>query len=113
MSNLKDVKPKKAMITLGDGVERELKYTLNAMAEMEDRYGSVEEAFKALEGNSLKAVRFFLWAGLMDDGLTEQQVGSLIDINNIEDIMASVQNAMDNDMPDPNAKALEEAPTQK
>ena len=65
MSNLREVKPKVKTITLSDGVEREIRFTLNAMAELEDRYGSVQAAFEALDNNSIKAVRCILWAGLM------------------------------------------------
>ena len=102
MSNLKDVKAKAIKITLRDGVEREILFTLNAMAELEDRYGSVEAAFDALERNSFKAIRCVLWAGLLhtDEGLTEQQVGSLIDMTNIQDLMKAMNDAFDEDMPD-------------
>lgn len=100
MSNLKDVRSKGTPITLNDGVERELKFTLNALAEMEDRYGSVDEAFKQLDNGSIKAVRFVLWAGLMhnDDSLTERQVGNLIDTQCMEGIMKQLSAAFDNDM---------------
>lgn len=103
MANLKDVKPKAVKITLTDGVERTIKFTLNAMAELEDRYGSVEEAFKQLDKNSIKAVRCILWAGLIheDPGLTEQQVGNLIDIQYMQELMASLDEAFDADMPEP------------
>lgn len=101
MSNLHNVRPAKKTITLSDGIEREVRFTLNAMAELEERYGSVEKAFEALDSNSIKAARFILWAGLMDsdDTLTEQQVGKLIDINTIHDIMDSVGSALTDDMP--------------
>ena len=99
MANLNDAKAKVAYITLRDGVKRELRFTLNAMAEMEDRYGSVEAAFEALDNGSIKASRFVLWTGLMHDGLTEEQVGELIDIQTIKDIMDKVAVALNNDMP--------------
>lgn len=101
MANLKDVKSKPVKITLSDGIERELKFTLNAMAELEDKYGSVEEAFKQLDSNSIKAIRFILWAGLIweDDSLTERQVGNLIDIQYLQSLMESVGAAFDSDMP--------------
>ena len=112
MSNLSDARAKVTRITLRDGVERELRYTLNAMAEMEDRYGTVEDAFKALEANSIQAVRFMLWAGLAhsDENLTERQVGDLIDVACMEEIMKQVGVALNNDMPEegsavPNAQA--------
>lgn len=102
MSNLNAAKPRVKTITLNDGVEREIKFTLNAMAELEDRYGSVENAFKALESNSIKAARCILWAGLLhsDEGLTEQQVGNLIDLDILNEVMESMTEAMGNDMPD-------------
>ena len=102
MANVKDVKSKAIKITLTDGVERTIKFTLNAMAELEDRYGSAEEAFKQLDNNSIKAVRCILWAGLIheDPDLTEQQVGNLIDIQYMQELMASLGDAFDADMPE-------------
>lgn len=103
MANLKDAKSKAVKITLTDGVERTIKFTLNAMAELEDRYGSVDEAFKQLDNNSIKAVRCILWAGLIheDPDLTEQQVGNLIDIQYMQELMSSLGKAFDADMPEP------------
>lgn len=102
MANVKDVKSRAVKITLTDGVERTIKFTLNAMAELEDRYGSVEEAFKQLDNNSIKAVRCILWAGLIheDPDLTEQQVGNLIDIQYMQELMASLGDAFDANMPE-------------
>lgn len=103
MANVNDVKSKAVKITLTDGVERTIKFTLNAMAELEDRYGSVDEAFKQLDNNSIKAVRCILWAGLIheDPDLTEQQVGNLIDIQYMQELMTSLGEAFDTDMPEP------------
>lgn len=102
MANLKDVKSKPVKITLTDGIERTLRFTLNAMAELEDKYGSVDAAFKALDNGSVKAVRFILWAGLMheDESLTEQQVGNLIDMQYMQELMSTVGEALDSDLPD-------------
>lgn len=90
-------------ITLSDGVEREIKFTLNAMAELEERYGSVEDAFKVLEEkNSMKALRCILWAGLMHDKanpLTETQVGDLIDLKYMKELMDSLGQAFEKDLP--------------
>jgi hypothetical protein len=62
MSNLADVKNKTVKITLNDGVERTIKFTLNALAELEDKFGSVQAAFDKLEKeNSMKALRAILW----------------------------------------------------
>lgn len=102
MSNVKDIKSKDIKITLNDGVERTIKFTLNALAELEDRYGSVDEAFKQLDNNSIKAVRCVLWAGLIheDPELTEQQVGNLIDIQYMQELMTSLNDAFDSNMPE-------------
>lgn len=102
MANVKDVRAKAVKITLNDGVERTLKFTLNALAELEDKYGSVDAAFALLDENpSIKALRFILWAGLMheDPNLTEQQVGNLIDIQYMQELMASLGTAFESDMP--------------
>lgn len=104
MSNLKSIKNNTVAIKLLDGKERTLRYTLNAMTELEDRYGSVEEAFKQLEEGRIKAVRCVLWAGLIheDPTLTELEVGNLIDMRYMSDLMNSMNNAIDNDMPESN-----------
>lgn len=102
MSNIKDAKPRVKTITLRDGVAREICFTLNAMAELEERYGSVDAAFKALDAGSIKATRFVLWAALQDSdpNLTEQQVGSLIDVECMQRVMESLSSALGEDMPD-------------
>lgn len=112
MSNLKDVKPRVKTITLNDGVEREIKFTLNAMAELEERYGSIDAAFKKLDEGSIKAARVVLWAGLMhtDENLTEMQVGNLIDLACLGKIMESMTSALNEDMPD--AKGEEQLPNE-
>lgn len=101
MSNIKDVKSKKKTITLLDGVERTIKFDLNAMAELEDKYGSVDAAFEMLDKNSIKALRFILWAGLVheDENLTERQVGSLIDMQYMSELMETLGDAFEGDMP--------------
>lgn len=99
MSNLHDARPKVKTITLNDGVEREIKFTLNAMAELEDKYGSVEAAFQQLDSGSIKAARFILWAALVDANpdLTEKQVGSLIDMDCLNNIMEAMNDALSDD----------------
>ena len=102
MSNVREIKTRVKSITLNDGVERQIKFDLNAMAELEDKYGSVEAAFNALEKNSIKAIRSVLWAGLLhsDPTLTEQQVGNLIDMQCMQEIVTAMTEAFGNDMPE-------------
>lgn len=100
--NVSAVKRKDTSITLSDGVERHLKFDLNALAEIEDKFGTVDAGFEELDKGSIKAVRFILWAGLVheDESLTEQRVGSLIDIQYLQSIMQSMGDAMQKDMPE-------------
>lgn len=102
MSNLAEAKPKEVKITLKDGVERTVRFTLNALAELEDAYGSVQAAFDKLEKeNSMKALRKILWAGLLDESpdLTELKVGSLIDTTYMSQLMESLGATFAGDMP--------------
>ena len=112
MSNIRDAKPRIKTITLNDGVEREIKFTLNAMAELEDKYGSIEAAFNELDKGSIKAARFIMWAGLShcDESLTEQQVGNLIDMDCLNDIFESISGALGEDMPPNNSDNMQVLP---
>lgn len=102
MSNVADVKPKKRTVDLGDGVEREVVLSLNAMAELEDKYGSIDNAFEKIKRGSIATIRFLLWCVLVPDGdtdLTEREIGKLIKLDNIQEIMTSVMNALEDQMP--------------
>lgn len=102
MTNVSQVKRKAIKVVLGDGIEREIKFTLNTMAELEDKYGTVDTAFKALESGSIKAVRYMLWAAMQHETkpLTEKQVGDLIDVQSIGSLMSSIEAATKEDMPE-------------
>jgi hypothetical protein len=101
MAKVNDAKRVENTITLTDGVKRKLRFTLNAMAELEDKYGSVDEAFELLEKSNIKALRFILWTGLMSDSpeLTEMDVGNLIDIQYMKELMETLGTAFGSDMP--------------
>lgn len=102
MSNVADVKPKKRTVDLGDGVEREVVLSLNAMAELEDKYGSIDNAFEKIKKGSIATIRFLLWCVLVPDGdtdLTEREIGRLIKLDNIQEIMTSVMDALEEQMP--------------
>ena len=103
MSNLTDIKKQKSLtIKLADGNEYELRFTLNAMAELEERYGDVDKAFNAMDKGSFKAIRCVLWAGLQDKHpeLTEQMVGSLIDMASMHEMMGQLNAGLSQDLPD-------------
>lgn len=101
MGNLAEVKKAPVKITLNDGKEREVRFTLNALAELEEIFGSVQVAFDKLEKeNSMKALRAILWAGFIhaEPNLTEKQVGNLIDLAYMQELMSSLNQAFENDM---------------
>lgn len=101
MSNIADVKSKTISITLSDGIPRTVRFTLNALAELEDRYGSVQAAFDKLEKeNSMKALRCILWAGFIHEtpDLTEHEVGDLIDVAYMQELVGSLNKALEQDL---------------
>lgn len=107
MSSVVDVKPIKKTVDLGDGVEREVVFSLNAMAELEEKYGTVEDAFAKVQNGSVAAIRFLLWCVLVPDGesdLTEREIGKLIKLDNLNEIMDMLMDTLQAQMPD-NASA--------
>ena len=104
--------------------ERSILFDLNAFAELEDLYGTIEDAMAALEKGSLKAVRAILWAGLVheDIQLTEKKVGSLVTLPDLPVLSEAIKQAFEEAMPaemkeemeqaaaDPNTKAPKKAP---
>ena len=75
---------------------RTLLFDLNAFAELEDKYGSLEHAFQQMQKGSVKATRTLLWAGLLheDEQLTEHQVGAMISLTNLEQLMDQITKAL-------------------
>ena len=63
---------------------RQIRFTLNALAELEDKLGM---SLTELEGLNMgvKQIRTFLWAGLIHEEpeLTEAAVGNMVDFENI------------------------------
>ena len=90
---------------------RTLKFDLNAFSELEEKYGSMEKAFNAMQGGSMKAARTLLWAGLLheDDKLTERQVGGMVTLENLETVMDSISKALMEAMPQEEAGQVQEA----
>ena len=105
MANVNKVKRPPVVVQLDK--ERTLKYTLNSFAEMEDRYGTVDDGLKAMEKGSIKAVRFMLWAGLIheDEDLTEKEVGAMIEIADLQELSKQMNKVMSADLPDKADKA--------
>lgn len=114
-STLHDVRNNVGAFFIGnfDGKDRYIKFDLNAFAEMEDRFGSMEEAQERLQKGSMKDVRTVLWLGLiwneviLDEitgdpikyTLSQYQVGSWLNTLNMRDVMAKLQEAITGSLP--------------
>lgn len=101
MSDIRAVRPVTHTIDLGDGVEREISFSLNAMADLEDKYGTVENAFDKIQDNNIAAIRFLLWCLLNngDQEISEREIGRKIDLRNLDDLMNAVMDYMEEAMP--------------
>lgn len=100
MAGIKDVRSKPVSVMLDK--ERHLRFDLNAFAEIEELYGSVDDAMAALEKGSIKALRAILWAGLIHEELdgnenpkiTPRQVGSLIEVKDLPMLSKKIEEAI-------------------
>lgn len=74
--------------------ERTIKFTLNALIEVEDTLG--HSLTELSENVSIRAVRTLLTAGLRheDAGLTEAYVGDLITMDNMAEVQEALGTAM-------------------
>ena len=99
MTNLEDIKQKKVTVNI-NGVEKELLFNLNAYANIEEHLGtSIPNAFKMVDSGSIKAIRAFIWAGLLhnDKNLSIEEVGS---ITSIEGLIDAISEAVEVSMPE-------------
>lgn len=113
MANLKDIRPTKVTVELGDKV-REIKFDLNAFAELEKRFGTVQAAMQKLQDGGMGAIKTILWAGLIHEeavidedtgeavkyNITPFQVGGWVTSYNMMDVNIKLSQAMNADMPE-------------
>lgn len=101
----KELRPTRVVVTLDR--ERELRYDMNALSELEAKFGGLQGIFEI--ETSLANIRFLLWAGLIheDDALTEKQVGKLADTTRLKEYSEAVSCSLERalPLPDPNAEA--------
>jgi hypothetical protein len=73
---------------------RNLRYTMNALAEIEDSLG-VPLAEMGNIQMTMKNVRVILWAGLIHEEpeLTQEQVGEMVDLGNMQEVQEKVAEA--------------------
>lgn len=98
-SKVKDVKIKNIEVELDK--TRTLRFDLNAFAELEENFGTIDQALGAMEKGSIKALRAILWAGLIheDEELTIKQVGKLITLADLPGLTEGINNAIVNSVP--------------
>lgn len=101
MANLQEIRRPKVFIELKDGEQVELMMSLEAFAEMEEQYGSVEAAMHALEQNKIKDIKFLLWAATLhlDNPMSAKQLAGKIDIRRLTDVVKSLTQVMAADAP--------------
>lgn len=116
--NVTDVKQHAERVTMElGGKERELRFDMNAFAELEKRFGSIEAAMTNLASGRVGDIRYILWATLIHEevakfdeltgepikyNITPYQVGSWItNPSMLGTISEKIGQAMGSDMPDP------------
>ncbi|MFD9628678.1 hypothetical protein [Peribacillus muralis] len=84
----------KGLISINLDKKRNIRFTLNALGEIEDAFGVPLSKISEIE-LGVKAVRTMLWAGLIheDEDLTEREVGNMVDFDNLEEVQAKVSEA--------------------
>lgn len=83
MSNVQDIKQfaNQTTMVLG-GKTRVLQFDMNAFAELEERFGSVEAAMEQLSGGKMKDIRLILWTALIhEEAVIDEETGEPIKYN--------------------------------
>ena len=107
MSNLADIREKKTPSKIG-AETKYLHYDLNAFAELEEVYGSIESAMNALSKGSVKAIINVLRAGLLHENeeLTVKDTGKMFDLSRMKEIGELINQAITLAMPDQDENSL-------
>lgn len=85
------------------GKEFEVRFDLNALCVMQEKFGDITEAFNGLDKSDFKKIRSLLHVGLANgehEEITEKEVGALIDMQNIGEVVDSLTKAFSDSMPE-------------
>lgn len=88
-------------IKLGDK-KFEVKFDLNALCNLQDKFGDFTKAFDGLNMQDFKKIRSLLHIGLANgehNDITENEVGALITMQNIATVTDALAQAFGNAMP--------------
>jgi phosphopantetheine adenylyltransferase len=88
--------------TIG-GKTYEIKMDFNVLAELEEVYGSIDQALTDLSNMKIKAIRALVYSivKVEDETATLKGVGALLNQDFITEILVKVGNVLNNDMPEP------------
>lgn len=99
----------KANVMKDEGVKIELKdkkfevkFDLNALCNLQDKFGDITTAFDGLEKSDFKKIRSLLHIGLANgehENITESEVGALIDMKNIDIVINALTEGFGSAMP--------------
>lgn len=106
-----------------DGKERFVRFDLNAFAEMENIFGSMDAANEALSKGSIRDVRTVLWLGLIHDQaildevtgepikykITKYEIGKWLTPQNMKEVMQKLSTAINGSVPE-DAETSENSP---
>jgi len=88
-------------ITLGNK-EFEVRFDLNALCNLQEKFGDFTKAFDGLEKQDFKKIRALLHVGLANGEnikITEEEVGALINMKNITIVTDALTQAFGDAMP--------------
>lgn len=111
---LEDIRNDSYLIGNFGGKDRYVRFDLNAFAEMEKIYGSMDAANEALSKGSMQDIRKILWLGCIHDeavideitgepvkyNLSAYQVGQWLTPRNMKDVMKKLMDAINGSMPE-------------
>ncbi len=111
MSSVEVIRPKSTKIVIG-GEEHTLKYDLNAFAELEEYYGSIDDAMNAAEKGKIKALRALLWAGIIHEYLDDKgsptikphELGAMISMEDLSTMFGTLNEAIQGALPEDTGK---------
>lgn len=101
-----DLREDNGKITL-NGKEYHLEYDMNAMCDIEEKYGTFDAAMKKMSSMDsskpiMKDLRFMFWKALQhsEPEITEERAAWMITMHNLNDVMMAVNAAMSTSQPD-------------
>jgi hypothetical protein len=113
MAKANQVREDKVVVKNLGGKDRIIQFDLNAIIELEKKFGTVKDAMEAMKSGSMTDMRMILWAGLIhqeailnEDGeptgykITPYQVGSWVSFPRMNEISQKITQALINSSPD-------------